>query len=37
LAYLVGLVEVRQHKRMAAIGRMKPLSKLESSGVRAIA
>jgi hypothetical protein len=37
LAYLVGLLEVRRHKRMAAIGRMKPLSKLESSGVRTIA
>src|SRR6202521_2907662 len=34
LAYLVGLVEVRRHKRMAAIGRMKPLFKSESSGVR---
>jgi glycosyltransferase involved in cell wall biosynthesis len=37
LAYLVGLVEVRRHKRMAAIARMKPLSKLESGDVRALA
>jgi len=37
LAYLLGLVEMRQFKRTAAIGRMKPLSKLESSAVHTIA
>ena len=37
LSYLLGLVEIRRFKRTAAIGRMKPLSKLVPSGVRTIA
>jgi glycosyltransferase involved in cell wall biosynthesis len=37
LAYLLGLAEIRRFKRTAAIGRMKPLSKLGSSAVRTIA
>jgi hypothetical protein len=37
LAYLLGLVEIRRYKRMAAIGRMTPLSGLESGAVRIIA
>ena len=37
LSYLLGLVEIRQLKRTAAIGRMKPLSKLVPSAVRTIA
>jgi hypothetical protein len=37
LSYLLGLVEIRRFKRTAAIGRMKPLSKLVPSAVRTIA
>jgi hypothetical protein len=37
LSYLLGLVEIRRFKRAAAIGRMKPLSKLVPSAVRPIA
>ena len=37
LSYLLGLVEIRRLKRTAAIGRMKPLSKLAPSAVRTIA
>jgi hypothetical protein len=37
LSYLLGLVEIRRFKRTAAMGRMKPLSKLVPSGVRTIA
>jgi hypothetical protein len=37
LSYLLGLVEIRRLKRTAAIGRMKPLSKLVPSAVRTIA
>jgi hypothetical protein len=37
LAYLLGLVEIRRYKRIATMGRMKPLSELESSAVRIIA
>jgi glycosyltransferase involved in cell wall biosynthesis len=37
LAYLLGLAEIRRFKRTVAIGRMKPLSKLEPSAVRTIA
>jgi glycosyltransferase involved in cell wall biosynthesis len=37
LSYLLGLAEIRRFKRTAAISRMKPLSKLESGAVRAIA
>ena len=37
LAYLLGLVEIRRYKRMAAIGRIKPLPESESSAVRIIA
>ncbi len=37
LAYLLGLAEIRRFKRTMAIGRMKPLSKLEPSAVRTIA
>jgi hypothetical protein len=37
LSYLLGLVEIRRFKRTAAIGRMKPLSKLVPHGVGTIA
>jgi len=37
LAYLLGLVEMRRHKRIAAIARIKPLSKSEAAAVRIIA
>jgi len=37
LAYLLGLAEIRRFKRTVAIGRIKPLSKLESTAVRTIA
>ena len=37
LSYLLGLVEIRRLKRTAAIGRMKPLSKLVPSAARTIA
>jgi glycosyltransferase involved in cell wall biosynthesis len=37
LSYLLGLVEIRQFKRTAAIGRTKPQSKLVHSAVRTIA
>jgi hypothetical protein len=37
LSYLLGLVEIRRFKRTAAIGRMKPVSKLVPSAVRTIA
>jgi len=37
LSYLLGLVEIRRFKRTAAIGRMKPLSKLVPSAARMIA
>jgi glycosyltransferase involved in cell wall biosynthesis len=37
LAYLLGLAEIRRFKRTVAIGRIKPLSKLESTSVRTIA
>jgi glycosyltransferase involved in cell wall biosynthesis len=37
LAYLLGLAEMRRFKRTAAIGRMKPLSSLDSSAVGTIA
>ena len=37
LSYLLSLVEIRRLKRTAAIGRMKPLSKLVPSAVRTIA
>jgi hypothetical protein len=37
LSYLLGLAEIRRFKRITAIDRMKPLSKLESSAVRTIA
>ena len=37
LSYLLGLVEIRQLKRIAAIGRTKPLSKTVPSPVRSIA
>jgi hypothetical protein len=37
LSYLLGLVEIRQLKRNAAIGRPKPSSKLVASAVRSIA
>src|SRR5712691_6098155 len=37
LSYLLGLVEIRRFKRTAAIGRMKPLSKLVPRAVRTIA
>jgi glycosyltransferase involved in cell wall biosynthesis len=33
LSYLLGLVEIRRFKRTATIGRIKPLSNLESSAV----
>jgi hypothetical protein len=36
LSYLLGLAEMRQIKRTAAIGQTKPLSKLVRSGVRSI-
>jgi hypothetical protein len=37
LAYLLGLAEIGRFKRTVAIGRIKPLSKLETSAVRTIA
>ena len=37
LSYLLGLVEIRQFKRTAAIGRTKPQSKWVRSAVRTIA
>jgi len=37
LAYLLGLVEIRRFKRMAAIGRIKPLSKSGALAVRPLA
>ena len=37
LSYLLGLAEIRQFRRAAAIGRSEPLSKLVRSGVRSIA
>ncbi len=36
LSYLLGLAEIRQFKRAAAIGRTKPLAKLTGSAVRSI-
>jgi hypothetical protein len=37
LSYLLGLVEIRQFKRTAAMGRTKPVSKLVNGSVRPIA